>query len=158
MHVSTINILRCAAVKKSVKSCLTQNLSDLLDRGTPILVFFFFFFFTTFCFANGILFAFSKTTLLGNKAALGPMWILQEFEERTIFFLFLKRYLFIYLIALCLSCHMWVLCRFSCSKACGILSPPPGMEPASPPLQGEFLTTGPPGKSWENFSYTNVDL
>ena len=30
--------------------------------------------------------------------------------------------------------------------ACGILVPPPGIESASPALQG-FLTTGPPGKS-----------
>ena len=87
MHVSTVKILRCAAVKKSVKSCLTQNFSDLLDSGTLTLVFFF----TTFCFANGILFAFSKTSALGNKAALGPTWILQEFEGRKILFLFFKK-------------------------------------------------------------------
>ena len=31
--------------------------------------------------------------------------------------------------------------------ACGILVPPPGMEPMSPALEGRFLTTGPPGKS-----------
>ena len=36
---------------------------------------------------------------------------------------------------------------FSCSKACGILVPQPGIEPASLALSGEFLTTGPPGKS-----------
>ena len=35
----------------------------------------------------------------------------------------------------------------SCSAACGILVPQPGIEPASPGLQGGFLTTGPPGKS-----------
>ena len=29
---------------------------------------------------------------------------------------------------------------------CGILVPQPGIEPASLALQGEFLTTGPPGK------------
>ena len=38
-------------------------------------------------------------------------------------------------------------CRFSCSVACGILVPQPGIEPTSPALQGIFLTTGPPGKS-----------
>ena len=32
-------------------------------------------------------------------------------------------------------------------KACGILDPQPGMEPPSPALEGEVLTTGPPGKS-----------
>ena len=31
--------------------------------------------------------------------------------------------------------------------ACGILVPRPGMEPASPALEGGFFTTGPPGKS-----------
>ena len=32
-------------------------------------------------------------------------------------------------------------------KACGILAPQPGIEPAPPALEGEVLTTGPPGKS-----------
>ena len=35
---------------------------------------------------------------------------------------------------------------FSCSKACGILVPQPGIKLASPALQGGFLTTGPPGR------------
>ena len=34
---------------------------------------------------------------------------------------------------------------FGC-KACGILAPRPGMEPASPTPEGEVLTPGPPGK------------
>ena len=34
----------------------------------------------------------------------------------------------------------------SCSVACGILVPGPGIEPTSPALEGGFLTTGPPGK------------
>ena len=38
-------------------------------------------------------------------------------------------------------------CRLSCPTACGILVPRPGIEPASPALEGGFLTTGPPGKS-----------
>ena len=37
--------------------------------------------------------------------------------------------------------------RLSCPMACGILVPQPGIEPASPALEGVFLTTGPPGKS-----------
>ena len=54
------------------------------------------------------------------------------------------------------SCGMWALehvgsvvaaHRLSCPTACGILVPPPGIEPASPALEGGFLTTGPPGKS-----------
>ena len=32
-------------------------------------------------------------------------------------------------------------------EACGILVPQPGIEPTSPALEGEVLTTGPPGKS-----------
>ena len=35
----------------------------------------------------------------------------------------------------------------SCSLACGILVSWPGIKPASPTLQGRFLTTRPPGKS-----------
>ena len=36
---------------------------------------------------------------------------------------------------------------FSCSAACGILVPQPGIEPVSPALEGRFFTIGPPGKS-----------
>ena len=32
-------------------------------------------------------------------------------------------------------------------EACGILAPWPEIEPATPALEGEVLTTGPPGKS-----------
>ena len=37
--------------------------------------------------------------------------------------------------------------RLSCSAACRILVPRPGIKPVSPALAGGFLTTGPPGKS-----------
>ena len=37
--------------------------------------------------------------------------------------------------------------RLICPAACGILVPWPGIEPASPALEGRFLATGPPGKS-----------
>ena len=40
-----------------------------------------------------------------------------------------------------------VVCGFSCPAACGILVPWPGIEPASPALEGGFLTTPLPGKS-----------
>ena len=39
----------------------------------------------------------------------------------------------------------------SCTVACGILVPRPGIEPVSPELAGGFSTTGPPGKSQEKF-------
>ena len=32
-------------------------------------------------------------------------------------------------------------------EACGISTPRPGVEPTPPALEGEVLTTGPPGKS-----------
>ena len=32
-------------------------------------------------------------------------------------------------------------------EACGLLAPPPGIEPAPSALEGEVLTTGPAGKS-----------
>ena len=35
----------------------------------------------------------------------------------------------------------------TCSTACGILIPRPGIEPTSPALQDRFLTTGLPGKT-----------
>ena len=44
---------------------------------------------------------------------------------------------------------LWVFtvgCGLSCFAVCGILVPPPGIEPTSPALEGGFLTTGPPGK------------
>ena len=40
-----------------------------------------------------------------------------------------------------------VACRLSSSKVCGMLVSPPGIKPESPALQGEFSTTGQPGKS-----------
>ena len=38
-------------------------------------------------------------------------------------------------------------CRLSCLEACGILFQGQGVKPASPALEGGFLTTEPPGKS-----------
>ena len=35
----------------------------------------------------------------------------------------------------------------SCSRACGIKVPQPGIEPAAPALPSGFLATGPPGKT-----------
>ena len=37
--------------------------------------------------------------------------------------------------------------------ACGLLVPTPGMEPASPAVEGGLLTTGQPGKSLELFDF-----
>ena len=52
----------------------------------------------------------------------------------------------------CLPQGLVVAHGLSCSTACGILVSRPGIEPASPALQGRFLTTGKPGKShWQIF-------
>ena len=51
-----------------------------------------------------------------------------------------------------LCCSKWTLvvaCGLSCSKVCGILVPQPGTEVMSLILQGRFLTTQPPWKSWK---------
>ena len=44
-----------------------------------------------------------------------------------------------------------VACRLSCPVACGILVPQSGIEPTSPALEWGFFTTGPPGRSQDNF-------
>ena len=62
-------------------------------------------------------------------------WVAVAFSNTFFFF-----NLFTYFIYLATS-------GASCGKACGILGPQPGTEPASLALQGGFLTTGPPGKS-----------
>ena len=46
----------------------------------------------------------------------------------------------------------------SCPAACGILVPRPGMEPASPALEGRFLTTEPPGKSLLYFKISDYPI
>ena len=44
----------------------------------------------------------------------------------------------------------------SCPVTCGILVPPPGIEPSSPALEGGFFTTGPPGKSLNSHFFVEV--
>ena len=48
-----------------------------------------------------------------------------------------------------------VLFRFFGPEACGVLAPRPGIEPAPAALEGEVLTTGPPGKS-PSFNFLSV--
>ena len=52
-------------------------------------------------------------------------------------------------------------------RACGLLAPRPGMEPALPALEGEALTPGLPGKSptlfkilgqWGTLSFTGAEV
>ena len=40
---------------------------------------------------------------------------------------------------------------FFSHEACGVLAPRPGVEPTRPALEGEVLTTGPPGKSLHGY-------
>ena len=44
-------------------------------------------------------------------------------------------------------CFCFMFFGFFGHKACRILAPQPGIESAPPALEGEVLTTGPPGKS-----------
>ena len=46
---------------------------------------------------------------------------------------------------------LWSRCGLSCPAACGILVPPPRIEPTSPALEGGFSTTGPPAVSEPQF-------
>ena len=83
----------------------------------------------------------------------------------------LKKHLFILFFFCCLGSQWWrvghrcvllwptvslvVVGGLSCSAVCGILFPGSGIETGSPsrdPLQGGFLTTGPPGKSCRHHS------
>ena len=47
---------------------------------------------------------------------------------------------------------------FSGPEACGILAPWPGIEPTTPPLEGEVLTTGLPGNSLFCFFFRQIIL
>ena len=64
---------------------------------------------------------------------------------------------FIYLVVLGLHCRtqasVVVALGLSCSIACELLLPGPGIKPMSPALQGGFLTTGLPGKSLKGDLY-----
>ena len=44
-------------------------------------------------------------------------------------------------------CFCYLRFCFFGPEACGILAPQPRIEPTTPALEGEVLTTGPPGKS-----------
>ena len=93
-----------------------------------------------------------------NLELRGSKLITDVFVLFLEFWFFLKKYLFgcmahgIFIIS-CRILTLWLtdslvaMLRLSCSAACGIYVPRPGIEPVSPALQGGFLTTGPPGKS-----------
>ena len=91
-----------------------------------------------------------------------------RFAVSTISFFFFNMYLFFFSCIRSQLCHVgsfvaarrlspecWcsvvVVHGLSCSRACRILVPQPGMEVRSPALPSEFLTTGPPGKPQDGF-------
>ena len=60
------------------------------------------------------------------------------------------------LLSLLQSCLCFTF-QFFGHKACGILTPQPGTQAAAPALEGEVLTTSPPGKSQQmSKSYLSV--
>ena len=62
----------------------------------------------------------------------------------------------VFVAALRVSLQLW-LTELRCPGACGILVPQPGIKPTSSALEGGFLTTGPPGKSPDQyFNLANV--
>ena len=78
-----------------------------------------------------------------------------EFE---VFFFFFKFFFFLcelfffkFLLNLLQYCFCFMFWFFSFlffgPEACGILALPPGIKPTPPALEGEVLTSGPPGKS-----------
>ena len=78
----------------------------------------------------------------------GGCWVFCCFCNFGTFF-----FLYLFILFIHLGCLGLVVAHgLSCSAARGILVSRPGIEPASPALQGRFLTTGPPGKShWQIF-------
>ena len=57
---------------------------------------------------------------------------------------FFNIYLWLYLLLVAPLRIFIMACRFSSPTAGGMLVPSSGIEPESPALEGEFLTTGPP--------------
>ena len=55
------------------------------------------------------------------------------------------------LLSLLQYCFYFMFLVFFGCKACEILAPWPGFEPTPPALEGEVLTTGPPGRSYTDF-------
>ena len=103
-----------------------------------------------------------KNELTSVSAGVGILSI-PRVEQHSFFFFFNLFYfiLFYFLAVSGLSCSVRapervgsvVVARgLNCPMACGILVPRPGIKPASPALEGGFLTTGPPGKSLEQHS------
>ena len=85
-----------------------------------------------------------------------PWWLQTSFKIDFFFFFgcgpIFKLYWICYI--LLLPCFIFVLC-FGC-EAREILVPQAGIEPESPALEGEILTTWPPGKSPEKYVFSST--
>ena len=68
-----------------------------------------------------------------------------------LFFTFIKKSL-LNLLQYCFCFMFWFFGR----EACGILAPRPGIKPTPPALEGEVLTTGPPGTSLSFTFYCGI--
>ena len=66
--------------------------------------------------------------------------------KRVLFFVLMWTIFKVFIECVTVLLLLFMLCFFG-HKACGILAPQPGSKPALPALEGEVLTTGPPGKS-----------
>ena len=79
---------------------------------------------------------------------LSDNWKFIPFDYLKIFFLFFFNLFWLcWVLAAAPELPTVVACRLSCPVACMVLVPQLGVEPKSPELEGEFLTTGPAGKS-----------
>ena len=108
-----------------------------------------------FAFIRGIFFI-----LLGKRKEFSSITQSMYLKLYSFFFRFI--YLCIWLCQILAAAHEILLChsgsfivahRLHCSTACRILVPWPGIEPASPALQGEFLTPGLPGKTLQHIFF-----
>ena len=82
---------------------------------------------------------------LGLKKNVKPLYtyMTSVFKKILVSLLNLLQYCFCFMF-----CFFWL-------KACGILAPQPGNQPAPPALEGKVLTTGPPGKSLHDFVFSH---
>ena len=121
---------------KPVSPALAGRLSTTAPPGKPKLASFL------------ILKIFYENIWSANLQRISYSWQLLQTTFHLIFFFkifwcgpfFLKSLLNLLQYYFC-----FMFCLFG-PKACGILAPWPGIEPTPPALEGEVLTTGPPGK------------
>ena len=75
------------------------------------------------------------------------------FENNWILFIYLKFFFFFKSLLNLLQHRFCFMFWFFSHKACGISAPQPEIKLRPPALEGEVLTIGPPGKSWEQLDF-----